>query len=282
MPDTTKCYEFDLAAYCKRVGYTGPLLPTLATLNALHELHPAAFTFEAIDVLLGRGVDLTPAAIDAKLIGQRRGGYCFEQNNLFKRALVAMGFEVECLLARVLWAAPAEAPLPARTHMLLKVVIDGCAWLADVGFGACVPTNALRMIDVRPQATRHDSFRLGTTASGCLLEVLLDSTWAPVYEFSLEPQLDIDLLQANWFTSTHPSSRFRQHLLVARTTPIARYGLFDNRLTIRRIGEPAERKSLNTDEVAEALGTLFNLNLAPEWAPIIERAVANGLIQANV
>ena len=79
----------DLAAYCTRIGYAGPLEPTLETLCALQELHPAAIAFEAIDVLTGRGVDISPKSVDAKLIVAGRGGYCYEQNGLFKRALQA-------------------------------------------------------------------------------------------------------------------------------------------------------------------------------------------------
>ena len=66
----------DLDAYLARIGYDGPRTPTLETLRALHALHPAAIPFEAIDVLLDRGIDLDPAVVDAKLIGAGRGGYC--------------------------------------------------------------------------------------------------------------------------------------------------------------------------------------------------------------
>ena len=96
----------DLDAYCARIGYSGPREPTLETLRALQALHAAAIPFEAIDVQLDRGIDLAPAAIDAKLIGGRRGGYCFEQNNLFMRVLAAVGFSVEGLMGRVRWIAP--------------------------------------------------------------------------------------------------------------------------------------------------------------------------------
>jgi len=64
----------DLDAYCARIGYAGPRTPTLRTLRALHVLHPAAIPFENIDVLLGRGIDLDPAAIDAKLIRELATG----------------------------------------------------------------------------------------------------------------------------------------------------------------------------------------------------------------
>jgi arylamine N-acetyltransferase len=98
-----------LDAYFARIGYEGPRTSTLATLRALHELHPAAIPFEAIDVLLERGVDLSPEAVEAKLITARRGGYCFEQNGLFQRVLAALGFEVEPLIARAVWMAPPDA-----------------------------------------------------------------------------------------------------------------------------------------------------------------------------
>ena len=64
----------DLDAYFARIGYDGPRTPSLDVLRALHALHPAAIPFEAIDCLLDRGVDISPAAVDAKLIHRRRGG----------------------------------------------------------------------------------------------------------------------------------------------------------------------------------------------------------------
>ena len=72
----------DLDAYFRRIGYDGPREPTLDVLRAILALHPATIPFEAIDVLLDRGVDVSPAAVDDKLIARRRGGYCYEQNGL--------------------------------------------------------------------------------------------------------------------------------------------------------------------------------------------------------
>ncbi|MBJ7439531.1 MAG: arylamine N-acetyltransferase, partial [Sphingopyxis sp.] len=84
-----------LTRYLARIGYTGPLAPTLDVLAALQAAHIAAIPFEAIDALTGAGIDIGAEAVEAKLIGQRRGGYCFEQNGLFLRILQAIGFEVE-------------------------------------------------------------------------------------------------------------------------------------------------------------------------------------------
>ena len=107
---------FDLDAYLARIGYAGPRTPTLATLRAIHALQPAAIPFESLDPFLRRPVPLDLASLQAKLVGQRRGGYCFELNGLFAAALKALGFSVTPLSGRVRWMAPPDRPESARTH----------------------------------------------------------------------------------------------------------------------------------------------------------------------
>ena len=45
-------------AYMQRLGYTGPLAPTAATLAALHRAHLYAVPFENLDIGLGRPLSL--------------------------------------------------------------------------------------------------------------------------------------------------------------------------------------------------------------------------------
>ena len=71
---------FDLDAYLARIAYAGPREATIATLTALHTAHVVAIPFENLDILLSRGIDLDLAALERKLVTERRGGYCFEQN----------------------------------------------------------------------------------------------------------------------------------------------------------------------------------------------------------
>lgn len=266
----------DLDAYFARIGYDGPRTPTLETLRALHLLHPAAIPFEAIDVLLDRGIDLDPAAVDAKLITAERGGYCYEQNGLFKRVLLALGFEVEGLIARVQWGAPAEAPPRARTHMGLWVTIDDEPWYADVGFGGLVLTAPLKFGIIEPQSTPHETFRMVPEGEDIALQALIGEVWTPVYQLSREVQLDVDYDLPNWFTATHPSSHFRHNLMVSRTTPQARYNLLHNRLTIRKTDGTVERRLLAADEIGGVLAETFGLSVQPDWTPLFERAVAAG------
>jgi N-hydroxyarylamine O-acetyltransferase len=223
---------------------------------------------------LDRGIDLSPTAIDAKLIGAGCGGYCFEHNSLFKRVLTAIGFEVEGLSARVRWMRPAGTPPLPRTHMALQVTVDGERWLADVGFGGCVPTAPLRMERGDPQPMAHETFRIVGEGGSRVVEVLRGEAWLPLYELLPEPQLDIDYELADWFTATHPGSPFRRNLIVARATPQARYALLDGRLTIRMPDGRTENRVLDAAQLEQALSETFGLPVETAWRPMIERAAS--------
>src|SRR4051812_10884622 len=124
--------DFDLDGYLARIGWTGPLAPDLAPLRRLVAQHTAAIPFEAVDALLGRTPAVDAAGLQAKLVGARRGGWCFEQNSLLALALGALGFRARPLLARVVFGLPPGAVL-SRTHMALAVDLPEGAYLADAG-----------------------------------------------------------------------------------------------------------------------------------------------------
>lgn len=98
--------------------------------------------------------------------------------------------------------------------------------------------------------------------------------WLALYEVLPEPQLAIDYELANWFTATHPNSPFRRNLMVTRVTPEARYALLDNRFTVRKPGGETEQHQLDVAELEKALAEIFGLPIAPDWRPVMERAVA--------
>src|SRR5687767_10168065 len=123
---------FDLAAYLERIGYAGTPHPDRTTLAPLQLAHATHIPFENLDILLQRPVRLDIESLQAKLVEERRGGYCFEHNLLFAAALEAAGFSVTPLAGRVRYRTRRTLP---RTHMLLLVSVGGADWIADVGFG---------------------------------------------------------------------------------------------------------------------------------------------------
>lgn len=264
----------NLDAYFERIGYQGPREPTIDVLTALHALHPAAIPFEAIDCLLGRPVDLDPEAIDAKLIAAKRGGYCFEHNGLFFRVLSALGFKATAHAARVRWGVPAGSPPRPRTHRVNLVDFDGEIWVADVGFGGCVLTAPLRLIPRLEQQTRHDLYRILSIDGGISLEVKRDGEWLPAWDLPLEPCVDADFDMANWWTSAHPNSHFRQTLIASRAAPDARHALLDNRYTVRPVGGETTRTILDADGIERVLREVLGLPVEPGWRAFIEHAAA--------
>ncbi|QUD89220.1 arylamine N-acetyltransferase family protein [Phenylobacterium montanum] len=251
--------SLDLDAYFARIGYTGPREPTLAVLRRLHTLQPAAIPFENLDPLLERPVRLDLDSLQEKLVRGRRGGYCFEINGLFRAVLEQLGFELSPLIARVRWMAPPERPEGPRSHTLMRVELPEGPFLADVGFGGYLVAEPLRYELNVEQETPGGRHRIIADGPLHTLQVLLSSGWQDVYRFTLEPAVQADYEAGNWWTSTHPTSLFRNALLMERLTPEARYSLLNNRLIERRDGEARERLLASAAELGAVLDDLFGL-----------------------
>ncbi len=127
---------FDLAAYAARIGAPVPDTIDLPALQRMHQAHVGAIAFENLDAQWRRTVRIDPTSVWAKLVGSARGGYCFEQNTLFREVLRARGVTVTAREARVRSGATTRR---ARTHMTLVARIAGDDYLCDVGFGAYTP-----------------------------------------------------------------------------------------------------------------------------------------------
>lgn len=252
----------ELADYFARIGFDADPKPDLTTLQALHNLHPLLIPFENLNSFTGRAVSLHPDTVFSKLVLQGRGGYCFEQNQLFMRVLQAIGFDVQGLSARVLWNLPEDVVMP-RTHMALLVNLEGRLWLADVGFGGLTMTAPLALGEGGVQVTSHEDFRVEECDG--LYRVLADvgGEWRPLYEFSREPCLPVDYETANWYVSTHPESRFVNQLICARVDAEGRHALAGRRYSRHQSGAESRVVELASPlEVLTVLRDQLQLDLA--------------------
>jgi N-hydroxyarylamine O-acetyltransferase len=162
-------------------------------------------------------VSLEVEDLQQKLVRERRGGYCFEQNLLFASALTALGFEVEPMLARVRRGAPPGTIRP-RGHLILCVSRDGEAWHADVGFGA---GTLLAPISFGPGGVHEQSgwrFRVAQEGEELVLQGVSEGEWGDLYAFIPKPVPFVDLATSNWFTCSHPASPFVTGLLISAQT----------------------------------------------------------------
>src|SRR5262245_240208 len=150
--------SFDQKSWLARIGYSGELDPTLDTLSRLILAHSRSISYETLDIILGRPPKLDLETLQAKMIAGRRGGYCFEQNMLFRAGLQSLGYHVTSLQGRVVRGLAIDAPRPA-IHMLLQVELAQGPYLADVGFGNLAPTAPLLLVPHVEQATPHGPMR---------------------------------------------------------------------------------------------------------------------------
>ncbi len=250
----------DLDAYFSRIGLPPVSGATLDTLNAIVDAHARAIPFENLDVLLSKPVDLRLEALEAKLVRAGRGGYCFEQNALLLQVLEQLGFAVRPLSARVRVGRRRDET-PARTHLFLRVEL-GQPYLADVGVGGLTLTSAIRLVEGVEQATLHERRRLVREDGRWFHQAKLGAAWVDVCEFTLEEMPPIDREVANWFTSAHPQSHFKNRLIVARALPDGgRANILNRELTLRRRDGTADHELLaSPDELLAVLAQRFGLH----------------------
>lgn len=272
----------DLPAYLNRIGYSGSLEPTPELLAEFVKRHMAAIPFEAIDVLLDKGVDLAPEAIDRKLLVERRGGYCFEHASLMRRALRAVGFTVDQHLARVRVHDGLEGPTPPATHASLKVEAGGRLWLVDVGFGGFMPNEPLAWRPHVAQRTDFGTFRLVETRDGWLVELQHREQWSPLYEILDFHWQEADFKVANHYVASHLDSHFRHVFMVALTGSQGRATLAGNRLKYAGIECSRDEYILDVDGLAKALAVEFGLPVADDWTPLLERVADGAVLAASV
>lgn len=263
--------EANLDTYFERIGFSGSIAPTLPTLELLHALHPAAIPFENLDPLMGLPVRLQLSDLEQKLLIERRGGYGFEQNMLFKAVLETLDFPVRSLAARVLWKHRGEGE-PPLDHMLLTVEIGGVTYLADVGFGGQTLTMPLKLRAGLEQDTPNERYRLVGGEPIWQLEIEIGGSWKPLCSFDLAERTAEDYREMNAQTT----AAFRDDLVVARSEPGKRFGLFNNHLSIHTKGGTTETLLLaSTLEIRDVLGTIFHIQLpqTDKLDPALEKAL---------
>ena len=217
----------------------------------------SAIPFENADIMLGCGVRTDLPSIADKLVHRGRGGYCFEHGQLLAAGLVQLGYPVDRLLARV------GGPHDTRSHLVLRVQVDGQDWLADTGFG-CGPIEPVPF-----GGTPHDqygwTYRLREAGEHHWeLQERQGDGWATLYQFDDQPQYPSDVLVANHFTSTYPESAFVRQLVVIRKDPSGLRRLTGRRLSITHPGQPIDERHLDEPGLAAALTGIFGLQLSTE------------------
>ncbi len=247
------------AAYLARIGDTGPLHPTAATLRRLHRAHLLAVPFENLDIHRCKPLVLDEAALCEKIVARRRGGFCYELNGLFATLLRRLGFQVEMLSAAA--AKSGGGFGPEFDHMTLLVELEE-RWLADVGFGDFIQEPLL--LDERAEQVQGGwAYRIVPHGEGWSVEQREPGgNWVAEYRFGSTPHVFADSLPMCRHHQTSLESPFTQGRICSLATRDGRVTLRDRRLIETVRGERRERELENEEQVALVLRERFGIDLA--------------------
>ncbi|MER5393859.1 arylamine N-acetyltransferase [Saccharopolyspora sp. NPDC002686] len=277
--DEWRIGDVDLDDYLARIGHPAVAGPSAEVLRSLHEAHVQAIPFENLDVVLRRYPAVELAAINDKLVHRKRGGYCFEHALLFAAVLERLGFDVERRMARV----HAEGS-GYRTHMMLRVRVDGADYLADVGFGAGMlsPMPLEDGAEVDQAGWRHRIVRRGPLWS---LQKAGESGWEELHASDAQPQRLSDYEVANHYVATHPKSPFVGKPVVFRLAPGVSRKLVGDELTAEHASGEVEVEKVAPDQLGDVLRGL-GISLPEEDVEVLRRAsestVEKELTSSNV
>lgn len=260
----------DLDGYFRRIGHAGGAAPTLGLLREIHARHVEAIPFENLGAFLGEPPRLDLESLQAKLLTPGRGGWCFEHNILLSQVLLQLGFEVRRLSARVRWNVAADVVTP-RSHMLMRVTVDGEHYIADAGFGGLTLSAPLRLEPGIEQPTCHEPHRLLAQGDGYALQARVAGEWSTLYLFDLTESELVDYEAANWYLGTNPKSQFLTGIIAALAPEGRRHALRNTRYSVHHVDGRTERRWLGSpDEIRATLRDSFHVDL-PRGAEVDDR-----------
>ncbi len=214
--------------------------PSLATLREIFFHHAITFPFENLDmhnVINEPNTKPTPIDLNSifeKMVQNGRGGYCFETNELLRRALQFLKFDVKIFNAGVHWLKPKKIP---PCHEVLVVNLAGNEYLVEPGFGSPSPLEPLlfrengKLYEKDQIFEQHDvkRFRFILDEDGefqlqgqIKVDWRSESLWKPLYAFKTDNECGTqELAECNQKVSASEQSPFLERLFVTIPFKIA-------------------------------------------------------------
>lgn len=271
--------EMHVETYLSRIRYAGPVELSLEALRSVQTSHLMSVPFENLTVHCGGRVRLHLPLLYDKIVNQRRGGFCTENNGLFSWLLSQLGFQVTLLSGQVKNQTTGFFG-PPFDHLVLMVSLDGGRWLCDVGFGTPCFSTPLSLETSGLQEQGHRVYRIRKDKGMHLLEWQgeenrgADGDWTELYKFTLEPRRLEDFAEMCQYHQSSPSSLFFCKSLCTILKPGGtRVTYLGHRLTSTTISAKGTvlettTRELKDEEIpgilAEEFGVVLNSPLIPK------------------
>jgi N-hydroxyarylamine O-acetyltransferase len=252
----------DPEAYLRHLGFTDARPPDLNFLSELQQRHLETVPFENLSVAWKQPIDLEVSRLATKVVGKKRGGFCYELNSLFHALLTHLGYNVTLISARVF------SPLDGRVgrefdHLALLVHLDE-TYLVDVGFGDA--HHHPIAIPAGENFDRSGHYRVVPPAEDGRLHLQRHTPegWKSLYDFTVQPRQFSDFAAMCVYHQTSPDSIFALWKICTRLTPTGRVTLMRDELILTG-PEGKQRQPISSDEAYDqALREYFGIE-APEF-----------------
>ena len=245
----------DVEQYLRRIEYDGPRQPSSTVLRDLHRQHLFTVPFENLDIALKTPIFLDLVSLYDKIVRRHRGGFCYELNGLFCELLIALGFRVQMLSARVRRDDGGFGP--EFDHMLLRVDLEE-PWLVDVGFGDSFVDPIVFRAGGADQVNGH---RYLVSPFGEEWQLLREDEKGevPLYVFRDVPRQLGDYREMCQFHQTSPESGFTKRWICSKATRDGRITVANRRLIVTGEGRRQESVLTTDDQLRRCLRDHFGI-----------------------
>lgn len=245
----------DVQAYLNRISVKKEDQLTLEYLARLQNNHMEKIPFENLDVTRKVEIKLIIDQFYKKIMGNGRGGFCYELNGLFEQLLTNLGYRSHLIACTV---KKPEGWAKADTHAAIIVNIDQ-PYLVDVGFGDSVrqpvPLTGEERTDVsgtyRVFQTGQDTFDL---------QRFDENLWKTLYRFTTAVKNIEDFAEGCLYNQTSPDSTFTHGDIVTIATADGRTTLSGLTVTHTKNGQK-EKWELSKEEKIKFLKEHFHINM---------------------
>jgi len=241
----------------------------LVELNTLIKTYLEKTTFNNIEILLtdNKILNLEHLHLKEKIDLKKQGGYCFEHNKLFFLNLLENTFSARSLLARVVYGKEIDAP---KTHRFNIVEIGKEEFLVDVGFGPYTPSRAIPLNGEMIKTETENCFRVvKKNENSYFLQILKGESYMSLYQFDKHNYTEADFDLSNYYTNTHPDSKFIKSLIISKINH--EKIIFINSLNLTKINKDKrlEQEIQSSEELKIILEQEFNIILTQEESKIL-------------
>jgi len=249
----------DLGKYLKRISFSGKLEPTTECLIKLHECHVMSIPFEALDIEFGKTISLDINKIYKKVVLNKRGGYCYELNQLFNHLLTEIGFESQLISARVV---KDKKQWPEFDHMAIVVKLDSL-WLVDIGYGDLF-IKPIKIELNTVQKDRNKTYKIISLQENELLlteSLAKSNSFIPKYQFNTIPRSPADFEEQNTFKQTSAESHFVKNRICTLPIKNGRKTILNNTFKVIFNQETTEKEITSYKELQTILFKEFDIKI---------------------